>query len=436
MLVVISDLHLTDGSSGQTIHAGAFRSFVENLESSVEDACWRQDGRFVPIERCDLLLLGDVLDVIRSDRWLRTGPLRPWSGSEQIGGLVQQITAGILANNADALQHLRDLNGKVRVLDPSGKPVEIPFAIHYFVGNHDWFYHVQGAEFDQARRAIVAAFGLANDFRKPFPHLLSEAEGGVMERIRAHRLYPQHGDLYDEMNYEAKRGRDFSSLGDSIVVELLNRFPIDVQERLDLPTQHPDVLALREIDNVRPLLAIPGWIQGVLRRSSLKDSAKKQVMEVWHQKVEEFLELPFVRSLDVWGWDKVDTLQVGLRLSGGFSLQMLTSISERIGRLTSGETLAPYALKEDALLRGSADFVAYGHTHHAETVSLDLMPSAEGVREQIYFNTGTWRRVHQRCIREPGALEFTSFHVMSYVIFYRNGERAGRRYETWSGQLG
>jgi UDP-2,3-diacylglucosamine pyrophosphatase LpxH len=436
MLVVISDLHLTDGSSGQTIHAGAFRSFVENLTGSVEDACWRHDGRFVPIERCDLLLLGDVLDVIRSDRWLRSGVLRPWSGNEQIGGMVQQITAGILAHNESALAHLRNLGGKIRVLDPGGKAVEIPFAIHYFVGNHDWFFHVQGPEFDQTRRAIVQAFGLSNDFRKPFPHLLQEAEGSLLERVRAHRLYPQHGDLYDEMNFEPKRGRDFSSLGDSIVVELLNRFPIDVQQSLDLAEQHPDVLLLREIDNVRPLLAIPGWIQGVLRRSTLAEPAKKKVMQVWHSRVDEFLELPFVRSLDVWGWDKVDTLQVALRVSGGFSLRVLTSISDRVDRLTRGETLASFALKEEALARGEADFVAYGHTHHAETVSLDLVPAEKGVREQLYFNTGTWRRVHQRCIREPDALEFSSFHVMSYVVFYRDGERAGRRYETWSGQLG
>jgi hypothetical protein len=47
VLVVIGDIHLTDGSSGDTIHAGALRSFVEKLEASVEDACWRRDGTFV-----------------------------------------------------------------------------------------------------------------------------------------------------------------------------------------------------------------------------------------------------------------------------------------------------------------------------------------------------------------------------------------------------
>jgi len=31
MLVIISDLHLTDGTSGETIRAGAFRAFRESL---------------------------------------------------------------------------------------------------------------------------------------------------------------------------------------------------------------------------------------------------------------------------------------------------------------------------------------------------------------------------------------------------------------------
>lgn len=435
MLVVISDIHLTDGSSGETIHAGAFRSFVENLVSCVQDACWRADGSFVPIERCDLLLLGDVLDVIRSDHWLRSGALRPWSGNDAIAELIDAITVKILERNREALDHIKNLGGKVTVTDPSGQAIAIPLQVHYFVGNHDWFYHVPGPAFDRARQRIVDAFGLANDARRPFPHLLAEAAPALLERIQRHRLYPQHGDLYDEMNYEAQRGRDYSSLGDCIVVELVDRFPLDVQQVLNLPGDHPDIRALREIDNVRPLLAIPNWIQGVLRRSTLPESARKQVMEVWDGQVDAFLEVPFVRSLDVWGWDKVDTLEVALRLSSGLSLRLLSALSDRLDKLTHGESLAQHALREESLLRGEADFVAYGHTHAPETVALDLVPTNAGVREQMYFNTGTWRRVHQRAIRQPQALEFASFHVMTFVLFYVDGERGGRRYETWTGQL-
>jgi hypothetical protein len=436
MLVIVSDIHLTDGSSGQTINAGAFRTFVEDLQTSVRDACFRADGKFVPLERCDLLLLGDVLDVIRSDAWLRSPEgLRPWSGNDQIGPTVRAVTRGILAHNERALAYLRDLGGRISVTDNAGNRFEIPLNIHYFVGNHDWFYHLPGPDFDAARADVVQALALANDPTRPFPHQVAEASPALFELIRAHRLHPQHGDLYDEMNFEARRGRDFSSLGDCIVVELVNRFPIEVQRALDLGDNHPDFLSLREIDNVRPLLAIPGWIQGVLRRSSLGRPQKEEVMAVWDRLAEGFVDHPFVRSLDVWGLDKVDKLELALRFSRGLPLRFLTAVSDQLNLLTWSESYAKNALKEDALLRGEADYVAYGHTHFPETVSLDLAKFGAALREQTYFNTGTWRRVHQRCIREPGSFEFGSFHVMTFVILYVGTERGGRRYETWTGQL-
>ena len=66
MLVIISDLHLTDGTSGSTISPGAFQLLGERLTDLAIGASQRRDGTYRPIERVDLLLLGDVFDVIRS----------------------------------------------------------------------------------------------------------------------------------------------------------------------------------------------------------------------------------------------------------------------------------------------------------------------------------------------------------------------------------
>ena len=69
MLVIISDLHLTDGSTGERISAGAFRLFRERLESMAYDASKRSDGSYEPIEEFDLVILGDGFDIIRSTAW-------------------------------------------------------------------------------------------------------------------------------------------------------------------------------------------------------------------------------------------------------------------------------------------------------------------------------------------------------------------------------
>jgi hypothetical protein len=78
MLVVISDLHLTDGSNGVGLDPGALELFAPRMAELALRASWRRDGRYRPLERIDLLLLGDVLDFTRSRRWLETLS-RPWS---------------------------------------------------------------------------------------------------------------------------------------------------------------------------------------------------------------------------------------------------------------------------------------------------------------------------------------------------------------------
>jgi hypothetical protein len=47
MLVIISDLHLTDDTSGKTIRENAFGVFRERLRDMAFDASWRSDGNLV-----------------------------------------------------------------------------------------------------------------------------------------------------------------------------------------------------------------------------------------------------------------------------------------------------------------------------------------------------------------------------------------------------
>src|SRR5688572_5225200 len=100
MLVIISDLHLTDGTSGSTISPGAFALLNERITDLALGASQRRDGSYRPIDRVDLVLLGDVLDVVRSSRWLH-GRARPWddAASPALFERVSTITADILGHN-------------------------------------------------------------------------------------------------------------------------------------------------------------------------------------------------------------------------------------------------------------------------------------------------------------------------------------------------
>ena len=327
MLVIISDLHLTDGTSGSTISAGAFQLLSDRVADLAMIASQRRDGSYRPVERVDLLLLGDILDVVRSTQWLE-GPVRPWDdgNSTALFERVEHITADTLRKNERALSEFRGLAQRGIALPPAtrdGRPANaqtlaVPVRIHYMIGNHDWFFHLPGENYNRLRRQIAVHLGLATYSDAPFPHEIWESNE-LVQVMRRHKVFARHGDVYDPFNYEGDR--DASSLGDVIVLELLNRFSMQVTQQLgsDLPTA--TLMGLREIDNIRPLLLIPVWIDGLLERTCQQPSIRKEVKKIWDDLADQFLEHPFVQHRDTWcPVDIVDKLQRTLKFSRRLSV--------------------------------------------------------------------------------------------------------------------
>lgn len=448
MLVIISDLHLTDGSSGATISPGAFRLFTERLRELAYTASWRVDGSYRPIERLDLVLLGDVLDVIRSSQWIARRDVRPWSNPHrpEFVDLVTKITSDILQHNESACHELRSLSqpGGLTLPPASGRgqPAtdsfehEVDVRTSYMIGNHDWFFHLRGTSYDLLRQSIVRQLGLANSPHDPFPHDPAEYLE-LQDALRRHKVFARHGDLYDPFNFEGDR--DASSLGDAIVVELLNRFAIAVEEQLgdDLPAAA--LLGLRELDNVRPVILVPVWIDGLLARTCPFPAQRTAVKQIWDRLADEFLSLPFVRQRDTWNPnDLVDGLQHVLKFSKRLSVGWSSSILAWLHGLTGNNSCSYYrhALAEQDFRNRRARHIVYGHTHHAEALPLDASFAEGFVLNQMYFNSGTWRRVHQQTMLDATEHEFIASDVMSYLAFFQGDERGGRAYETWSGSLG
>jgi UDP-2,3-diacylglucosamine pyrophosphatase LpxH len=99
-------------------------------------------------------------------------------------------------------------------------------------------------------------------------------------------------------------------------------------------------------------------------------------------------------------------------------------------------TFAHNALKETAFLNRTAQFIVYGHTHHQEIVPLDSYPVVKKrPTNQIYFNTGTWHTYYDLAVFKPREQKFISYQVLSYVTFFKDDQRGGRRFETWSGSF-
>lgn len=451
MLVIISDLHLTDGTSGETIREGAFRVLRQRLSDSAYDASWRDDHEYRPIEQLDLVLLGDILDVIRSTKWLESS-IRPWDDfySSSYKSRVKEISDDILKHNTGSLAILKSLTreGGVHIPPAVNKKPDhetrdrcgVAVKIHYLVGNHDWFYHLPGTDYDDIRRSVVETLGLANVPTEPFLHDPQEPtkQGEVIRQLfEEHRVFARHGDIFDSFNYDQEHGRDASSLGDAIVVELLNRFPRNVANDLGDRLPKETIEGLKEIDNVRPLPLIPAWIEGLLRRTVPDKSLAREVKGVWDTLVDEFLDIPFVRQRDrPFHVDLVDSMEAALKISKGLSMGFLSKIAASMSKRGKEESLSGHAVRERDFKSRRADYVVYGHTHHAEVVPLDTVHLGSRVSRQIYFNSGTWRRVHELASFDPQELEFLDWNVMTYLCFFQADERRGRPFEAWSGSLG
>jgi hypothetical protein len=445
MLVIISDLHLTDGTSGETIKPGAFRAFRESLREMAYDASWRNEKKYSPVDCIDLVLLGDIVDVIRSTQWCAApAEARPWGnqGDPRFSSMVARITEDVIRNNQQSLSVLRSLHDpEILSLPPAAgdggvtlRPsyrVPVKVRIHYLVGNHDWFFHLKGPAYDAIRKIIVDALGLDNSPELPFPHEPFESQ--EIEKIyRDHRVFARHGDIFDPSNYE--HSRDASSLGDAIVIELLDKFGVVVRDRLGSRLPYACEAGLKEIDNVRPLSIIPIWVNGLLE-NTCSPSVAEEVKNIWNELVHQFLKLDFVKSRPI---GSSLLIKLGFEISSELPMSGLSDVAAWFSSKFGGgrsDSFCPYAMNEKSFIDGWAKFIVYGHTHHYEIVPLQSLLEGDTVTNQIYINSGTWRPVHEVARFHPGQKHFVGYHVMSYLAFFKGDERKGRGFESWTGAL-
>jgi hypothetical protein len=459
MLVIISDTHLTDGTSGKTVSAGAFRLFRERLCDLAYEASWRKGGRYEPIQELTLLLMGDILDLIRSTEWLKTENLRPWSNPEDAAFIktVETITDRILKHGSESFAILKSLSRGNQVTIPRPGPdvkrgstdrQPVKVHIHYMIGNHDWFYHLPAVAYKAVRLRIYEEFGLDLNYASgdPFPHRIEESGAEAIRRVcEEHYVYARHGEIYDPINFDDDRNR--SSLGDALVVELIERFTETVNDDFEKSLGQEFVEGLNEIDNLRPYTVIPTWICGWLKETCPDPEIRKTIKRVWADLVNKFFKLDFVRQQYSLPHCLADRKRLWfllkIRIAFNFSrliilpfFDPILSISARWFGGQDGPPNFRHAGNEPALKKRQALYVAYGHTHQ-----YDLVPLRSPTRDlkisggQVYLNSGTWRPYHELTRLHPTKEEFVGYEVMSYIAFYKGDERGGRPFETWSGVL-
>ncbi len=458
MLVIISDTHLSDGTTGDSVRLEAFRGFRQRLRDLAYDASWRADGSYKPVEQFDLVLLGDFLDIIRSTNWLVQDGVentaRPWndSQSQPFIDTVQRVTAAVLQNNAQSVAVLKSLTTGKAITVPeataAGKPVQtgwepespnrrpVPVRIHYLVGNHDWFFHLPGPDYNQLRQNVADAIGCVTPASVPFPHDPDESDF-IRQLYEEHHVFARHGDIFDPYNFAGNRNK--SSLGDAVVVELIDRFAMRVKTEMGNNLPAACAGGLKEIDNLRPATIIPVWIDGLLHETCPDAALQKKIKDIWDSLVDQLVGLDFVRhqpGLHPFG--SVEEFRLGMKIEGLVPRDHLSRLFALITEKSGSQqaSFAPYALNEAAFKNRSAQFIVYGHTHYFEMVPLASTMVNGKVLDQIYINSGAWRPYHELTRFHPETEEFVRYDVMAYVAFFKDDENRGRVFESWCGGLG
>jgi UDP-2,3-diacylglucosamine pyrophosphatase LpxH len=286
--------------------------------------------------------------------------------------------------------------------------------IRYILGNHDRLLE----HAPRARRRIWKAM-TGEDRPVEFPRELEFPEHGVLA---------YHGHVADRINSSPDGS---PTIGDAIGCELIVRFPQEVRKVADLA----EFKEIDDIDDVRPIYAVPAWVrrQGAVRRDLLGP-----ISATWNQLVEEFFANDFVKD---WSADKRRFgLDVGKRLRLLLELStkkiMARAHDQRLTRLYK---LIQHNFDGHMARHGATElgrrrhlrYVVNGHSHFASMVPLGNMGGAPAA----YFNTGTWRTVHQIGYDVGGRPSFLPYDAMTYLVFFPGDDRLERDYEWWTGAM-
>jgi UDP-2,3-diacylglucosamine pyrophosphatase LpxH len=423
MLVFISDLHFIDETAGEhNIPAKAFKGAFEDICKS----CDRP-------EEVKIVFLGDVFDLLRTTYWLTVPQAeRPWgTDMSAVDRHANKIMDDILRINSDTFEIFRDLT------------MECGVEKIYIPGNHDRLCNL----FDSLRGKVRSSLGLPAG-TAPFAHFYDDLQYGNKYGVLA-----RHGHEFDQWNYEGTThytDSDYAQvpIGDPITTELVAALPDTIMKyvkQMSPPLQPAQLKALernlQEIDNVRPISAVLHWLfYQVQENQEIRDEIDKAVREI----AENFDNLDMVkkwykrhRTLNPFASDSSDMLQTAIELFKRFNIGSAETLVTLFDKIFGPSDKAEPGKTDEALIKAGQDFlthtsdykyVAMGHTHNA--LEAPIRVTSTGT-DQVYFNTGTWRKKYTQGISNG----FIGTKYLTYTMFYTEKENGDQCFETWTGSL-
>ncbi|MBW2018366.1 MAG: metallophosphoesterase, partial [Deltaproteobacteria bacterium] len=227
MLVAISDIHFVDGTAGE--HNLPFSAFNSVFLSDICALASEKDAKEVKV-----LLLGDIVDLIRSTKWFDVKPEdRPWGkrglsdiptprkrsvtekqclkilGEASQRSLEKENPPSslpkdtVLYKNWKTFKLFRELGSHLS--ESCGR--EIPVEVIYIPGNHDRLCNLYPSVRDAIRQALGVS--VTKDTVEGDPSAEWWYRSNYFDET--HGVYARHGHQYDIWNFGG--GNDYTRQG-------------------------------------------------------------------------------------------------------------------------------------------------------------------------------------------------------------------------------
>ena len=267
MLVCSANWLLPDGSLSAPPPACEITGFVRFLHTLAWRAGFRQDGRYAPIERVDLVLAGDLLDTLSSRQW--HAELRPWQSTPAANQALADVARSCLRQGRRAVGGVRRLcrgGLPVPAATPQGRPSR-----------------------DRQVTVPVRAVMLQGD-RDPRPDLLLAAGSETVPwqlATRTHwgdrgQVFVCHGHSLDPATAGPDSWEPRSpSLQESLAVDLVGRFVGSLQEH----TPASNWRSIARLLATAPPLAFPNTISAWGRQLAAEGTRCDRIDDLWRQAV-------------------------------------------------------------------------------------------------------------------------------------------------------
>lgn len=426
MLVAISDLHFTDGTTSNrkaqqdlfNIDPRAFELFLGRIANIIQ-------RRKTKISKVTFIYNGDIFDPLRTYVWFKVPQnSRPWSvplNRAKVYEHSYKIFKRIAKRNEEALAWLSGTHSNF----DSVWQVEAQIGRVYVPGNHDRLINLHGPSRKLLREKLLGQTSTTGNPR--FENRYVDPE---------HQAIVMHGHEADKFNCEFYRAGepkyDAVPIGDPMTTMLFTRLGYEADA---LSIDKGAKSRFRDIDNVRPHLAGIRYVQDIIKDYGFSRKIETMIRGI----VAQFDRLPFYRKWqkqhDRWniGYDEADKLQVAMRAIRLLGTSLPAGLLERLANLLRDDSCQKWAKRVmEADLNSDKRYCVLGHTHDPMHVPL-YVDKVNGV-EKHYLNCGTFRTTFAPTLDKE---DFLRHQRMSFVLIYNRKELEKGTdiptYEMWSG---